>query len=63
MASQDVLVDDGDGEKSLREKSLNEKTATEQAVGDLEHQGEIVNLPLDPDAHLSPEERAQIVRV
>lgn len=56
MASQDVPVDDG-------EKSLNEKMAKDQAAAELENRGEIANLPPDPDAHFSPEERAKIVRL
>jgi hypothetical protein len=56
MASQDVPVDDG-------EKSLSEKMAKDQAAAELENRGEIANLPPDPDAHLSPEERAKIVRL
>ena len=56
MASQEAPVDDG--EKSL----TNEKVAADQAAGDLEHRGEIANLPPDPDEHLSAEERARIVR-
>ena len=56
MASQEVPVEDG-------EQSLKEKTATDQPSVELEHRGEIANLPPDPDAHLSPEERARIVRL
>ncbi|KIN03905.1 hypothetical protein OIDMADRAFT_158863 [Oidiodendron maius Zn] len=56
MASQEAPVDDG--EKSL----TNEKVAADHAAGDLEHRGEIANLPPDPDAHLSAEERARIDR-
>jgi hypothetical protein len=56
MASPEVPIDDG--EKSF----TNEKVATENADGDLEHRGEIANLPPDPDGHLSAEERALIVR-
>jgi hypothetical protein len=53
MASPEIAVED---------ESLKEKMANEQEAADLENRGEIANLPPDPDAHLSAEERAQIVR-
>jgi hypothetical protein len=56
MASQEAPVEDG-------EQSLKEKVATDQPAVELEQRGEIANLPPDPDAHLSPEERARIVRL
>lgn len=54
MASPEIAVED---------ESLKEKMASEQAAADLENRGEIANLPPDPDAHLSAEERARIVRI
>jgi hypothetical protein len=53
MASPEIAVED---------ESLKEKMASEQEAADLENRGEIANLPPDPDAHLSAEERALIVR-
>jgi hypothetical protein len=56
MASPDILADDG-------EKSIDEKLAAGHSEGDVADRGEIANLPPDPDAHLSPEERARIVSI
>lgn len=54
MASPDVVMEDGD-------QSLKEKTADDQTATNLEDRGEIANLPPDPDANLTAEERERIV--
>jgi hypothetical protein len=45
------------------DKSDDEKAAAGQYDRGLEDAGEIANLPPDPDAHLSPAERARVVRI
>jgi hypothetical protein len=45
------------------EKTDDEKGAVGQYDRGLEDAGEIANLPPDPDAHMSPEERARVVRI
>jgi hypothetical protein len=56
MSSPDMVADDG-------EKSVDEKLAAGHSEGDLADRGEVANLPPDPDAHLTAEERARIVRI